>query len=245
MMKPQYLFILSLLIGCQKPKPESQAANTGTAQNKEVVAPTETFLKTDTISIYTEGETDKENYILAHLLEQKMNKDSILTSKYQLDFYQQKNKVASSNVSVDNNEKEAEWSGSYGLGENGTDKNSPFIKIDFGYAACGYTHDNYLYYLKNGDLQLVHQWQSMSDSGWGSWTEFTSNETSKNPLSFYCKTVSFEPGDDDSEDSGIVTHSDSITFSLKNNRWKKQLVSEKDKPYFQKKMSFNDFHKQE
>jgi len=105
--------------------------------------------------------------------------------------------------------------------------------------------DNYLYYFKNNDLQLVHHWQSMSDSGWGSWTEFVSVDSNTNPKIFYCKTVSFEPGDDDAEDSGILKYSDSISFSLKGNKWKKKLLSAKDKPYFEKKMSFNEFHNQQ
>ena len=105
--------------------------------------------------------------------------------------------------------------------------------------------DNYLYYFKNNDLQLVHHWQSMSDSGWGSWTEFVSVDSNTNPKIFYCKTVSFEPGDDDAEDSGILKYSDSISFSLKGNQWKKKLLSAKDKPYFEKKMGFDEFHNQQ
>jgi hypothetical protein len=243
-MKSQVLFILFVLIGCQKPKSESQITST-TPENKIQTVNTaeEKFLKTDTISISEEGETSKDNYILANLLEQKADKDSIVTSKFRLDFYQNKSKTASSKVTIENYEKGSEWSGSYGFADNTSDKNSSFIKIDFGYAACGYTHENYLFYLKEGNLQLVHQWQSMSDSGWGTWTEFISNKSEKEPGNFYCKTVSFEPGDDESEDSGIVTYSDSISFSFNGNRWKKQLLSAKDKPYFEKKMSFNEFHK--
>lgn len=84
----------------------------------------------------------------------------------------------------------------------------------------------------------------MSDSGWGNWTEFITDESKKDSEVFYCKCVSFEPGNDDSEDSGILKYSDSISFSLKGNRWKKKLLSAKDTPYFEKKMSFNEFHNQ-
>lgn len=140
-------------------------------------------------------------------------------------------------------EKGSEWSGSYGL--TPSEGISSFIKIDFGYPACGYTFENYLYYLKNNNLQLVHEWQSMSDSGWGTWTEFINEDSNKHPELFYCKTVSFEPADDDSEDSGILKYSDSTSFLLKGNHWKKQLLSTKDKPYFEKKMNLNDFYKQD
>lgn len=79
----------------------------------------------------------------------------------------------------------------------------------------------------------------------GNLDRIVSNASGNDPESFYCKTVSFEPGDDDNEDSGIVSYTDSISFSLTGNRWKKKLLSAKDKPYFQKKMSFNEFHNQQ
>ena len=74
--------------------------------------------------------------------------------------------------------------------------------------------------------------------------EFGNPSAKANPESFYCKTVSFEPDDND-ENMGIATHSDSIVFRLSGNQWKKQLLSAKDKIYFEKKMSFDDFHKQQ
>lgn len=247
-MKLKYLFILIIFASCQKDKKTVQTTGlnnletpqTNSADTKDT---SESLLRTDTINL-SEDKKAALTHVLAHLLEQKADKDSIITSKFRLDFYQNKNKIASSKITIKNYEKGSEWYGSTGLTDS-SNKNSSFIKIDFGYAACGYTHENYLYYLKNGDLQLVYQWQTMSDSGWGTWTEFVSSETAKDPETFYCKTVSFEPGDDDSEDSGIVTHYDSISFSLKGNQWKKQLLSIKDKPYFEKKMTFNEFHKQD
>jgi hypothetical protein len=240
-MKPQYLFFLLILIGCQKPKPEQQITST-TPENKtqtETVVE-EKFLKTDTISI-SEGEENATNsYILAHLVDQKADKDSIVTAKYQLDFYQNKTKTASSKITIKGTDKGSEWGASCGL-TSATAKNSSLIQISFGYPACGYTQTNYLYYLKNSNLQLVHQWDSMTDSGWGSWVEFENPDAKANPESFYCKTVSFEPEDND-ENMGTVTHSDSIVFRLSGNKWKSQLLSAKDKAYFEKKMAFTEFH---
>ncbi|WP_316634885.1 hypothetical protein [uncultured Flavobacterium sp.] len=240
-MKPQALFILLLLIGCQKPKSEPQITSS-TPENKAqtVTVVEEKFLKTDTVSVYTDGETSKDNYILAHLLNQKIDKDSVVTGKYRLDFYLNKIKTADTKITIKGIEEGSEWNVTYGLGRESI-KNSPFLQISFGYPACGYTHDNYLYYLKNKDLQLVHEWYSMSDSGWGTWVEFENPAAKSNPESFYCKTVSFEPDDND-ENMGTVTHSDSIIFRLSGNHWKKQLLSAKDKNYFEKKMSFDDFH---
>jgi hypothetical protein len=156
-----------------------------------------------------------------------------------LDFYENKEKKASTKVTIDGYQKGSEWGADYGLA-TATSKNKSFIQITFGYPACGYNQSNYLYHLENKDLQLVYQWDSMTDSGWGSWVEFMTPD-SKDSETFYCKRVSFEP-EDDSDDMGKVTYSDSIVFRLSGNRWKSQLLSAKDKVYFEKKMPFNEFH---
>lgn len=242
-MKPQYLFLLSFIIACQKPKPESQITST-TSNNKTetLTSPKEKFLKTDTITISDEGENSANNYILAHLIDQKADKDSIVTGNYQLDFYQNKTKTVSSKISIKGIEKGSEWGASFGL-TSATSKNSPFIHISFGYPACGYNQNNYLYYLKNKNVQLVHEWSSMSDSGWGGWVEFANPTAKTDPDSFYCKTVFFEPDDND-ENMGTVKYSDSTVFRLIGNHWKKKLLTKEDHAYFEKKMSFDDFHSQ-
>nr|WP_199001315.1 hypothetical protein [Flavobacterium sp. ASV13] len=239
-MKPQTLLFLLLLIGCQKPKSEPQITSTTPEPKTETAVIKEHFLKTDTISISEDETISKNAFILAHLVDQKADKDSIVTAKYRLDFYLNKTKTADSKITIKGIQKGSEWSASYGL-TSATAKNSNFIQVSFGYPACGYAQNNYLYYLKNSDLQLVHEWDSMTDSGWGSWVEFENSTSKANPESFYCKTVSFEPDDDD-ENMGTVSHSDSIVFRLNGNQWKKQLASTKNKTYFEKKMSFDAFH---
>ena len=241
-MKPQYLFLLSLIISCQKPKPVSQIQTKNPAsENKPeaIISAKEKFLKTDTIPISNGEENAAGNYVLANLLDQKADKDSIVTVKYRLDFYENKEKKASSKITIEGYQKGSEWGADYGLA-TAANKNTSFIQISFGYPACGYSQNNYLYHLKNKDLQLVYQWDSMTDSGWGSWVEFvTPSEKDSEP--FYCKRVSFEPTDDNDE-IGIVTYSDSIVFRLSGNHWKTQILSVKDKNYFEKKMPFNEFH---
>lgn len=159
-MKPQYLFIACLLIGCQKPKPVDQAIAATPGTKTETIAAKENFLKIDTISIADYGETSKDNYVLAYLLDQKADKDSIVTGKYRLDFYQNKTKTSSSNISIKGVDKGSEWNAIYGLGTESA-KSSPFIQISFGYPACGYNQSHYLYYLKNNDIQLVYDWYTI------------------------------------------------------------------------------------
>ena len=106
---------------------------------------------------------------------------------------------------------------------------------------------NLLFFIKKEKLQLVHQWESVFDSGWGSWVEIHNPEETSEPQSFYCKTVSFEPSDDatEEEEKGILSYSDSTVFRLKNNQWRKQLITTKNLPYFKKEMTFNEYHKNE
>ncbi|MCV2485514.1 hypothetical protein OD917_11300 [Flavobacterium sp. SH_e] len=247
-MKLAPLFFVLLLIGCQKTKPTDAAPPIAEIiEPQETVAVTndEKIIKTDTVAIYTDGTESTTDYILANLIDQQADKDSIVTVKYRLDFYQNKTKTASSGIAIKGFQKGSEWIASYGLTSE-TSKNSPFIQISVGYPACGYTHDNYLYYLKNKELQKVHQWSTMSDSGWGSWVEIVNPTTKSEPKSFYCKTVAFVPADEDENlDMGILSHSDSISFELKDSKWKKILLSAKDKPYFEKKMTFDQFNSTE
>ncbi|MET3028327.1 hypothetical protein ABXT06_16730 [Flavobacterium sp. UW10123] len=243
-MKIHTLFFLLVLIGCQKTKPTDAAPIAEIIEPQETLEVTndEKIIKTDTVSIYTDGTESSTDYILAHLVDQQADKDSIVTVKYRLDFYQNKNKTTSSKIAIKGFQKGSEWMASYGLTSESS-KNSPFIQISLGYPACGYSHDHYLYYLKNSTLQLVHQWSTMTDSGWGSWVEIENPSTSSDPKSFYCKTVAFVPADEDENvDMGILTHSDSISFELKDSKWKKVLLSAKDKPYFEKKMTFDQFN---
>jgi hypothetical protein len=238
------LFFLMLLFGCQKTKPTDAATITEIIEPQETLELTndEKIIKTDTVAIYTDGTESSTDYILANLVDQQADKDSIVTVKYRLDFYQNKTKTASSKIAIKGFQKGSEWMASYGLTSE-TSKNSPFVQISIGYPACGYSHENYLYYLKNSGLQLVHQWSTMSDSGWGSWVEIVNPSTNSEPKSFYCKTVAFVPADEDENlDMGVLTHSDSISFELKDSKWKKVLLSAKDKPYFEKKMTFDQFN---
>lgn len=247
-MKTPIFFSLLLLIGCQKTKSTDSEAIATLPVVQEIPMESndnfgnEKIIKTDTVGIYLNGEESSKDYILANLVEQQADQDSIVTVKYRLDFYQNKTKTASSKIVIKGFQKGSEWMASYGLTSE-TSKNSPFVQISVGYPACGYSHDNYLYYLKSSKLQLVHQWSTMSDSGWGSWVEIVNPSSNSEPKSFYCKTVAFVPADEDENmDMGILSHSDSISFELKDNKWTKMLLSAKDKPYFEKKMTFDQFN---
>lgn len=242
------LFILfAFFISCQKQKGISKPETSIQEKTKLIAArTTDKLLKTDTVFVYDSGELNPNFFVLEHLLAKKMDKDSLLTMSYRLDFYIDKKNIASSRIIIPNYTNGSEWSGSLGLSD-ATSKQSPFVTIQLGYPACGYAQQNFLFFIKKEKLQLVHQWESVFDSGWGSWVEIHNPEHKVEPQSFYCKTVSFEPSDDttEEEEKGILSYSDSTVFRLKNNQWRKQLITTKNLPYFKKEMTFNEYHKNE
>jgi len=245
-MKIKHFIFFLVLAGCQKTKSTSATSTAKINESQETLAVSndEKIIKTDTISIDAK-EVGSSDYILANLVDQQLDKDSIATATFRLDFYQNKSKTATSKIVIKGFQKGSEWMASYGLTSDNS-KNSPFIQIAVGYPACGYAQENYLYYLKNKELQQIHQWVSMTDSGWGNWVEIlnSSTEPDTKTFNFYCKTVSFEPDDNGPEDSGILKYSDSTSFSLEGNHWKKKLLSVKDKSYFEKKMTFDEYQNQ-
>ncbi|MFB9077926.1 hypothetical protein ACFFLS_04570 [Flavobacterium procerum] len=240
-MKFYTLFSLLILFSCQKPKPAVTVDTISNSKKTEDTVLKEKFLKTDTIAISDGEDSFSKNYILANLIKENIDKDSIVTSHYQLDFYENKTKTASSKVAIKGNEKGSEWNAYFGLND-APSKNSPFLQVSYGYPACGYAHDHFLFYLKNNEAELVYSWLTISDSGWGNWVEFQSQSSDYEAKTFYCKNVAFSPADGEDENMGVVSYSDSTFFEYKNKHWNKKLLSAKDKNYFEKTMTFDEFH---
>jgi hypothetical protein len=236
------VLLVLVCIGCKKNE-VAEVASVVEANNKEVITAKETFLKTDTIRISGNEKVSKDDFILAHLIEKTVDKDSLVTARYRLDFYKSKTKLGTEKVAIFPYTEGSDWSAFYGLSEE-VAATSPFIQIDFGYPACAYNHQQYLFYVTPNSLQLVHEWESMSDSGWGSWVEFVNVNPNNKTDSFYCKSVSYSPTDDAGEEMGTVEYSDSTKFYFKNKRWYKKLITAKGKPYVKRNVAFDAFHNQ-
>lgn len=227
------LFTLFLLAACKKETNlQNQNGNTNTltviqkTNEPKTVAP-------DTIFFSDDNFKKKDEFVLATLLDQKYQKDSLCIASFKLDFIKDRTLVYSHNIQIEGMDKGSVWSGNFELDSI----SSPLRKLSFGYGACGYMQYHYLFYINDKSADLVHQWESMSDSGWGTWGKIVSGV----PQNFYFRTESFSP-DDDNEEMGIAEYSDSTHFELKNNKWDRILLTKKDKIYRSKKVSFNQFH---
>ena len=169
----------------------------------------DTILKTDTLKLSLDTDLVENDWVLIQLLEKVYSKDSILNAKYRFDFFRNDSLVKQSYILLkDLFEENAEWYAQSGFKYEETPKYSSFLTISNGYPACGYQHTHFLFYTENNAFDLVNEYATFSDSGWGTYVEFF--EKNKNFL--ISRTSSFGPDDDGNEDVGIEELSDSIHF---------------------------------
>ncbi|MCP2026287.1 uncharacterized protein YcfL [Flavobacterium sp. HSC-32F16] len=236
-MKKVCILLFSLIVISCKNKPDQKLKND---IKKEVVSSSEKALKIDTIGI--SGNDVKSNYIVASLLKNTVNKDSTETVQYNLDFYVNKEKITSESFTINDYVKDSEWIANYGFSPDDDSSVSPFIQLDFGFQASGFLQKQYLYFLNKKEIQLIHEWESSNDAGWGNWTEFLNVNPKKVTQSFYFRNISFMPKNDDDSNIGIASYSDSTKIYFENNHWKKQLLTPKDKIYRKKEITWDDFY---
>ena len=232
MKKTLVILCLLFVFVCCKKEPISEKKQS--IKTRLVSKPIQ-ILKTDTIHFSYKSDV-KDDYAIIHLLEEKYTKDSLCTSKFRIDFIQKKSKIFSDLVTIKGVEKESNW---YGMYEMDTIY-SPFKRLSFGYPACGYTQDNFLYYIDNKESAKIHTWLSIFDGGWFNNVEFFPISKTK----FACRTASFWSDDSEQENNetdeefGILEHSDSIVFDLQKGKWSKSIITPKEKVYRKKRVAF-------
>ena len=232
------LILLSLffiILSCKNENQEQVKMDNATDSLK---VETKTILP-DTV-FFTDDEKSKWNdFALIYLLDKKYEKDSILNGTFRIDFKNKSKQTIASNIfKLRGVDEGAEWSGELELDSVA----SPLKRVDFGYPACGYTQNHFLFYVKkNQKADLVHEWYSNGDSGWGYWSEVISG----NPDNFYFRTENFSPIDGSAQDEfGLDEYFDSIHFKLENKKWQKTFLTQKGKVYRSRKVKFDEFYKQ-
>jgi len=230
------LSAILLMIGCKKE--EAVAKNNTSISNYKTTETTS--VTADTAFFSFDSKSRQNEYVLVHALGIKYDKDSICLAKFRLDFIQNRKQIHTQNVEIKGFDEGSVWSAGYELDSVA----SPLKNVSVGYEACGYTQTHFLFYIDGKKSELIHQWESMSDSGWGSWGEIVSGM----PTDFYFRTEAFSPADETAEGDdewGFNEFSDSTRFQLKNGKWVKTLLTEKGKTYRSKKLTFNKYHKAE
>lgn len=226
------LFTLFFLASCKK-ETNNQKHNFPTNPRKiNVKTVASKTASVDTI-FFSYDAKKYDDYVLATLLNEKYLKDSVCVTDFKLDFIQNHNVVYSHNIQIKGLDKDSNWYGNFELDSI----SSPLRTLTLGFEACGYAQHNYMFYINDKNTSLVHQWESMFDSGWGTWGQIVSGT----PQNFYFRTESLSP-EGDNEDMGIAEYSDSTHFELKNNKWDKTVLTDVGKIYQSKKMSLNQFY---
>lgn len=232
------LFVILLLISCKKEDTRQNDIaknNTSISDYKSIET---TSVATDTAFFSYDSENRHNEYVLVHVLQKKYDKDSICNAQFRLDFIQNRKQIHTQDIEIKGFDEGSAWFAGYELDSVA----SPLKRVSVAYEACGYIQTHFLFYIDGKKSDLVHQWESMSDSGWGFWSEIVSGT----PTNFYFRTEAFSPSDETAEGDdewGFNEFSDSTHFQLKNRKWEKTLLTEKGKIYRSKKVTFNKFHK--
>ena len=199
----------------------------------------ETILTTDTLKLSLDKDLVENDLVLIQLLEKSYGKDSILDAKYRFDFYRNDSLVKKSYFSLKNIfEENADWYSQSGFKYEEKPKYSSYLTISNGYPACGYEHNHFLFCTENNTFDLIHEYSTFSDSGWGNYVLFFE----KNNNLLISHTSSFGPDEDGNEEMGIEELSDSIHFKLENKKWTKSYITPKNTIYRSRKISFNKYH---
>ena len=235
MKKAILIFSVLILISC---KDEKQRLGEIEAEVKSLDAKAKSTL-IDTVFFSEKEQLKWNDFALIYILDKKYDKDSVYTANFKIDFKNGDRLIGSSAFRVRGVDQNEEWSAGLELDSVA----SPLKRLDYGYPACGYTQYHFLFYVDGKNTKLVHEWNSGSDSGWGTFSGIVSGK----PEDFYFRTESFLPDEDENggEEMGINEFSDSIHFKLENKKWKKTYLTPKGKVYRRRKLTFNQYNKQD
>lgn len=231
----RYFSIIGLLFifACNKENKEILAKNTTSKITNEIV------LKTDTLKLSFDKDLEEDDFILIKLLEKNFTNDGIEESKFKFDFY--RNGKLENNFSVNVNflVDESDWHGNTLFNFSEKHEYSPYIIITNGYPACGYTQTNFLIDVRKENIQLIDTFYSVGDGGW--FTSTTFEEISNSKLG--ARHENYWQEEDDTDEMGTLTFSDSVNYILENKNWIKKYITPKDSIYKKQKISFDVMHK--
>lgn len=240
-----FLFLLFFCFSCADKKAEENVAITEASEvvaNEEEPQKEKIIEKFDLESI---PNGDFPNEIKIVNSRNILDKDSITTGFYSIDFYKNGKKIDSHPIQIEFSETQGEWYFNQNLVEEidaKTDKR--FLVIGNGFAACGYSHKKLLFYLSENGAQLIQTWDSMMDSGFGNYMDFIPKFSNDKVISFISRNIEAFPEDTISENSDgnvVISYSDSTYNFMENNMWKKKYLTPKGKVYREEKMTENKY----
>ncbi len=239
-----YLLLLIFCFSCTDKKAEKNEeivaiAETSESKTNDVEeSPKEKIIDKFDLEAIPNGNFPNEVKIVN--LRKTLDKDSITTGFYTIDFYRNGKKIDSHPIQIEYRETQGEWYFNQSLGEETDQSNKCFLIIGNGYAACGYSHKKALFYLSENGAQLIQTWDSMLDSGFGNYMDFIPKSSNGKIISFVSRSVEASPEDaitENGDGNVLVSYADSTYNFIENNRWKKKLLTPKGKIYREEKIT--------
>lgn len=252
------LFILSLctlLFSCKETKDRiNEIPDSFNGSDKVVDLDTlvsrQNFLKTDTLIFEKLSKANIIDKVVAVSIKTEFNKDSVETVRCRLDFYIKGKIIHSTPVSVYASSEDPMWSLYEDVFENEKtqQKDSRFFELSFGVPSCGFTQSNFLFFIENGKLQLVKEYDSMGDGPYSDGLLFEPKFAGDRVISFTSKRVTVEgdeskPYNEDNEDF-VLTYWDSTAYQFDSGEWKATLKSKKGTSYRKEFRTYNELYKQ-
>jgi len=236
-----FLLVLLFCFSCADKKAEENIAVTETSETVTTEAeesPKEKIVDKFDLESITDGDFPNEIKIVNS--RNVLDKDSITTGFYTIDFYKNGKKIDSHPMQIEFLETQGEWYLSQNLGEETEQTDKRFLVIGNGIAACGYSHTKALFYLSENGAQLIQTWDSTMDSGFGNYMDFIPKFSNGKIASFISRNVEASPEDDITESgdgNAVISYSDSTYNFMENNKWKKKSLTPKGKVYREEKMT--------
>ena len=201
-------------------------------------------LHTDTLIITKSATANSVDKVLISTLKKEINKDSIVKATIRFDFYDKNKLVKSFPSTIEYGQEEGEWY----LNQNvfSTTKNEDaFIQLSNGYPACGYLQTNFLFFIGTKDLQLITINETMSDSGYGTYTTYEPHYQNNKLVAFSSKVVNVDSDESkpSSDDDVVISYSDSVVYKWETNKWTEKFKSKKGKTFRKEFKKFDDYHK--
>jgi len=244
----KYILIVLFLVCVSCTDKKEETAEVTTSSDVEVVPTTEpTFIQKDSLLLDSKGiSADK---VVITETKRSYDKDSIGTSYFEIGFFKN-NKVIYTYPTkiVFGMEGGAEWNINQEFMSDSENENtdSRFIHCNNGIAACGYTHTHFLFFLDEKGVQLVTQWDSMWDGGYGVDQRFEPDFKTKPMKSFFARTIEVASDEtaNDSIERVVVSYADSVRYNFENGKWKKIPLTQKGKVYRKENFTFEEYYKQ-
>jgi hypothetical protein len=189
----------------------------------------ETIVKRDTLSLSLDADLLENDLVYIDLLKITNDKDSVKTAYFKFNFYRNGTQEQQFFKNIIGYVQDSDWYLRTEFSMNVRKQNN-FFALSNGYPACGYSQTEFLFYNNN------------KDSGWYSNTIFGLFENNV----FGTSIESFSPLEVENANDydGVLSYSDSITYSFLDNKWIKKRITAKDTTYRSSKTTFDEVHKQ-